>query len=633
MSEIFDSFFTGINYWASKSATHMWRDYDAKSIEKDMELLQKAGVTMLRVFPNWEDFQPLTAFVVPYGEVYEYGINGKPLPKTSAGEAGIDEVMFERFEDFCQIADKYGMKLIVGLITGHMSFGNMIPPALVNLDLMSDPKAVLWEVRYVKYLVTRFCNIENIVAWDLGNEVENIKERNTTKEEFHVWTNTIYNAIKTCDPTRPVASGVGKFNISHDFPNLYDLAEGCDINTVHAYNIFDTPADPVNSMKPVIDHIFKCRLSEDIGKMPTFLQEFGAIGYANCSEKSEAEFYRACVLSVLSHGFKGTMYWCAFDQGHLTFPPYNWNNIGSDYGFFDKELKAKPVAEENMRLKPLVDLVGNGLPKYKTNCTIVAPREIWLSSKPALRTAYLLAKRANLEPSFAYAIDEIPESDIYILPSVKHDKAITNTNLIELLERVKKGATLYISLDKAYFRRISELAGVCINNRVDKNNEITIRLNDKDMTISSPTEYDMTEGNGEVLARDKKGTPVFVKNKYGEGNIYVLFVPVEEYLDGKSGAFYEDDAYEYEEIYKTFANDTKNKKLSTCDSRFINCTEHYAEDGSVFIFAINYSNRKQSARLTLNGDYELTVIWGSEFKDDEITLSPCDGILLRATKL
>ena len=633
MNSIFDGFFTGINYWGSKNATHMWRDYDSCSIERDMKLLHDAGVTVLRVFPNWEDFQPITAFTGPGGRAYEYGMHGKPCPDTVAGKAGVDEVMCERFEDFCDIADKFGMKIMVALLTGHMSFANLIPQALTNLDVTADPIAIRWEIRYIKYLVTRFSKIKNIVAWDLGNEVANLRGPKTTKDDFHIWTTLLANTIKSCDATRPILSGVGGFEIEQGVSNLFDLSECCDVNTVHGYNIFDTAQDPLNTMKPILDYIFKCKISEDIGNMPTFIQEFGAIGYTNCSEKTESEFYRACALSALAHGCHGVMYWCAFDQGHLTFPPYNWNNIGSDYGFYDKNYRAKPIVEENLRVLSLINAVGGNLPKHKTNCTIIVPRDEGKSQKDMLRATYMLAKRANLEASFAYAINKIPSSEVYIMPSVKYDKAITNTRLLELLDHVSKGAALYISLSSAYFRRIAEFAGVCINNRIDRTNETHIKLGKDVLPVLSNVEYDITEGVGEVLARNEKGMPVFVKNKYGKGSIYVLFAPLEEYLAQKGGAFYEEATADYEKIYACFANNAKDKKLFFCNSKFINCTEHYADDGSVYIFAINYSNRKQCSKLNLPDNYCLTGEWGSKFENGEIILDPCDGILLKAKKI
>ena len=49
----------GLNYWASESATRMWRNYDPQVIEKDLALCEKYGVSMLRVFALWPDFQPI----------------------------------------------------------------------------------------------------------------------------------------------------------------------------------------------------------------------------------------------------------------------------------------------------------------------------------------------------------------------------------------------------------------------------------------------------------------------------------------------------------------------------------------------------------------------------------------------
>ncbi len=631
MRKIFDKFFTGINYWASKNAIHMWRDYDPEVIETDMRLLSEAGVTMLRVFPLWEDFQPITAFPTPNGVIYEYGMKGEVCPETEAGKAGVDEVMCERFEDFCRIADKYGITLVVGLLTGHMSFANFVPPALVNLNIVSDPAAIRWEMRYLKYIVTRFKTIENIVAWDLGNEVEALRNNNT-RDEFHVWCMMLANTIRVADPSRPILSGIGKFEVAKDFPNLYDLAEACDANTVHLYNIFHSSGDPVNSMVPVLDNIFKCQLSEDLTGMQTFPQEFGATGYSSCSKQTEREFYRACVLSTMSHGHKGTMYWCAFDQGHLTYPPYNWNNIGSDYGFYDRELKIKPIGEENIRLKSLVDKIGNELPARKTNCVIIDPRDEGGLQLSTMRTSYLMAKRANLEPKLAYALEKLPDSELYILPSIRYNKSITNTRLNELLDRVKNGASLYISVAYSHFRNLPDLAGVCINTRTIHANPIEIQIGDTKLPMTATLDYDITEGESEVLGRDSKGMPLFVKNKYGKGNIYVLFAPVEEYLSQTHGAFVDEGRPDYDIVYRIIGKDLENKKEFDIDSKFIRHTEHYNSDGSVTVFAINYSGRRNSARLVFDGEYDFETIWGEGFDGKMIELEPCDGILIKAKK-
>ena len=105
--------FVGANYWASHSATRMWREWDAKAIQEDLRTLADAGIRLLRVFPNWADFQPIHACFLSGNDcrkVYETRMfdSEEPLPDTPCGRAGVDERMVERFEAFCDMADAFG---------------------------------------------------------------------------------------------------------------------------------------------------------------------------------------------------------------------------------------------------------------------------------------------------------------------------------------------------------------------------------------------------------------------------------------------------------------------------------------------------------------------------------------------
>lgn len=44
MHRIAKGFFTGINYWGSKDAIHMWEHFDAAEIEKDFQVLRDAAL-------------------------------------------------------------------------------------------------------------------------------------------------------------------------------------------------------------------------------------------------------------------------------------------------------------------------------------------------------------------------------------------------------------------------------------------------------------------------------------------------------------------------------------------------------------------------------------------------------------
>ena len=97
--KIFDSgkFFTGCNYWASHAGTNMWSDWRPDVVEADFARLADAKVGVLRIFPLWSDFQPLRIHRGGGGFEREYRLREEPLPHTEAGQAGLDEVMLERF--------------------------------------------------------------------------------------------------------------------------------------------------------------------------------------------------------------------------------------------------------------------------------------------------------------------------------------------------------------------------------------------------------------------------------------------------------------------------------------------------------------------------------------------------------
>jgi endo-1,4-beta-mannosidase len=212
INKISEKFFTGINYWDSKSAINMWDNFDIESIENDFKLLKDAGITHLRVFPLWSVFQPLCAIYDGDG-IYEYSFGENPLPDTEAGKAGMSEQACEKFEAFCTLAEKYDMKLVVALITGHMSGRTYNPPVFDGKALMSDPTVLKWQIRFVKYFVKRFKEQSAIVGWDLGNESIYIPGKTDNPDTFYVWASIISDAAKSVDSTHPIISGLDNSSI------------------------------------------------------------------------------------------------------------------------------------------------------------------------------------------------------------------------------------------------------------------------------------------------------------------------------------------------------------------------------------------------------------------------------------
>ena len=261
----------GVNYWASHAATRMWTQWDVSVVEQDFAALEKIGCQLLRVFPLWPDFQPvmvLRSNCARGGYPRGYAFTGeRPLPETEAGRAGVDETMMERFETLADLALKHGMRLIVPLINGHMTFRIYCPPAVDGLDAFTDPESLFWQNRFVRYFVGRMKHHPAILAWELGNESNCLSVAETRAAAWN-WAAQIAASIRMADPDRPVYSGMHSLQL-HDrqWENrpgkwlISDQAELCGVLTTHPYQMWRSyvNCDPPNTLHIGVRNMFRRR--------------------------------------------------------------------------------------------------------------------------------------------------------------------------------------------------------------------------------------------------------------------------------------------------------------------------------------------------------------------------------------
>ena len=143
----------GCNYWASHAGTRMWELWDEEIVRNDLARLRGLGCELLRVFPNWRDFQPIELLAGYRGRVRAIRMHGEDLPDTPCGRAGVDETMIRRFRTFASIAEENHLQLIVGIVTGWMSGTLFLPPALEKLNALTDSFSIQWQVKFVRCFV------------------------------------------------------------------------------------------------------------------------------------------------------------------------------------------------------------------------------------------------------------------------------------------------------------------------------------------------------------------------------------------------------------------------------------------------------------------------------------------------
>lgn len=89
------------------------------------------------------------------GQERGYRFGEERFLDNEAEKAGVSEEMMGRFVKFTELAEKHGIKLIVGLITGWMSGRLFVPPALRGRSILTDPRSIQWQVRFIKYFIKK----------------------------------------------------------------------------------------------------------------------------------------------------------------------------------------------------------------------------------------------------------------------------------------------------------------------------------------------------------------------------------------------------------------------------------------------------------------------------------------------
>jgi len=596
------SFETGCNYVASHAGTRMWSDWRPREVARDLDTLSRHGITLVRVLLIWPDFQPITALRTYHGIPREVRIGDELLPDTDAGRAGMDPVMLDRFADFADMAEKRGISIVVALLTGWMSGRLFVPPALEGLNVLTDPTALMWQTRFVTAFVSRFRKHKAVAAWDLGNECNCMAP--ASREAAWAWTALISKTIRSLDDTHPVISGMHSLPAEPDQPwSIRDQAELSDVLTTHPYPVF-TPhcaRDPVNTLRSSMHATAETRLYTDIGGKPAIAEEIGALGRMICSEEVEAVMARTNLFSLWANDCRAFMWWCGFDLRHLAHAPYDWDACERDLGLFTADRKPKPIVRELQAFRDFREkLPFRQLPAHTREavCILTRNQDQW----GVAYSAFTLAKQAGFDVEFQYSEQPLKKASLYLLPSVKTSQAISRRSWLALLERVRRGATLFVSLDDCMLSPFCREAGFIVESRQDRVSSpeavFDETVNCPPLPVTGGIRYNLRANRATVLGHEPDGNPVFTSASFGKGRILVLTFPLETRLAQTAGAFAA-DAPPYWRLYNYAAASALKSRVCTRDLPHVAVTEHHLGVRSRVIVLVNHAAKDADVKLTL----------------------------------
>ncbi|MBR2873253.1 MAG: hypothetical protein IKB99_07130 [Lentisphaeria bacterium] len=614
-------FFVGANYWASHAGTFMWRNWDAEQVEKDFQLLSSNGVEVLRVFPLWSDFQKLTDHCMVQGRHYEYRYGEEPLPATPMGEAAVDPEMMERFHTLCQLAQKYGLKLIVGLLTGWMSGRLYAPQGLEHKNLLTDPDALRWEVKFIRCFVREMKNEPAIAAWDWGNECDCLAPH--TDGEMWVWGTMMTLAIKAEDDSRFVVSGQHESQMGP----IMNMGDAAEILTTHPYPLFSPhcAVDFIDSFRNAFHAACQTCWVSGIGGRPALVEEIGSFGPTITSERITALYLRNALWNSYAHNCHGLLWWCAHDQTELLQTPYDWNSMDRELGLVKADGTPKASLLEMKQFAETIKGID------------LAPRRIDALFLPCVDgnqwgTAYitfLLAKRAGFDIKYHSGKGTIPEANLYMLPSITGTRILPRHQYLELLERVRKGATLYISSGYSGLQPF-EGFGLEIESIAHADTPGRIIAPELGIDLSINRAFAMRTGacSAEIIAKDENGRAVFTVAKYGKGQLIFLAMPLESSLIDTPRIF-EPGAPDYGAVYKVLMKKAGISRAVLSKDPDVTVTEHPEKEGKELkAVIVNNTPMSKTVELQFTPEYEVGSCVNGTYKCGTLELLPHSGAIL-----
>lgn len=585
-----DNFLVGCNYWSSETGIRMWHDWSEEAIEKDFAVLKESGINTVRLFPLWSDFQPVS-WACRCAGVHEELVmpDGSPLPEHGLAHWGLSEVMMARFRRIADLARKYELKLVVGLLTGWMSGALFVPPALADKNLFTHPEALYLETLFLRGFVSAMKDHKAIIAWEPGNECNCLSPCNDPVVSWN-WLNLIVSTIRLADPSRPVYSGMHGSSVDPKTSwNQRILGELTDALTTHPYPAF-TPACGRSALNtiPAVYHAAAETLYYQASGKPAFIEEIGSFGPEYLSDGRAEAYCRTVLYSAYAHGLGGMLWWCAyaFDKCPEQLP-YRWVALERNLGALtaDREPYGASRAMKSFQ-QEIRDLPYGKLPPRRIDCIVLTSQ---MDKSLMWQTAYgsfILSTQAGFEIEFCDILsrDVLPPSKFYLIPGIMGFNVMPLGKYRQLLQAASDGATVCFTAGSGMLQPFGAEFGCCVDYCAEKPERVSFTVDGSGETFEadSPVTRRLSADGCEVFGRDNSGSPVLIRHRYGKGQLIYLNVPVEQ-----AAITQECKLYKVYRRIAELAGLTMPEKAPE-----IGITHHPLPDGGEIRIAINYADHE-----------------------------------------
>ncbi len=351
----------GVNYWPRRKAMYWWQDFERDEVAAEFDLIAGLGMTLVRIFLLWEDFQPTPTVV--------------------------SERALADLETVADIAAERGLGLDVTFFTGHMSGPNWAPswllggrePVPEGRQVISgddidagpyrnpyvDPVALDAAELLLRRVVGRLHDHPGVWAWNLGNEPDNFAIP-PDDVAGPAWAERMFGVIRELDPARHRTVGLHSPSLMSSANRLRAdrMFVEADFAVMHTYPIYANFG--AGALDP--DTVpFATALTAALSGKPTMMEEFGACtappgsdtttwewrepsGVSRqimLSESVLADHLEVVLPRLVEVGSRGALVWCFadYDQQLWDRPPCDTKLHERHFGLVRPDGSMKPHAK------------------------------------------------------------------------------------------------------------------------------------------------------------------------------------------------------------------------------------------------------------------------------------------------
>ena len=313
----------GLNYTPSRNWWFCWNDWDAGSIQRDLDAIAALGADHLRILLIWPYFQANPKWVSP--------------------------LHLERLDQLLTLMGERHLDAVVTVFTGQLSGWFFLPPFNKSGSGFFTDDAI-WKAQelFIRQLARVMSTKENIIGFDFGNELNTCWS--TDPPLGDAWMKKMFSLMQEVLPHGLHVNGVDElpwFEVNTFSPQA--LASQA-MPSMHCYPYwsgalkYGGPMDPPSTRLLAANAILIRSYAGDL-RTPVWAEEFNTCIEA-LTEKQQAEWLEKAVLAAIDAGVSWFTYWDSHDVDRK----FEFNSLEYSLGVLTNDGRVKEQGKVFKRL-------------------------------------------------------------------------------------------------------------------------------------------------------------------------------------------------------------------------------------------------------------------------------------------